>query len=52
MDAQAKAFAFNPFDLTKVWPKAAFPLTEVGYFELNRNPERHHGGEANHGLRP
>jgi catalase len=28
-DAQAKAFAFNPFDLTKVWPKAAFPLTEV-----------------------
>jgi catalase len=21
-DAQAKAFPFNPFDLTKVWPKA------------------------------
>ena len=38
-DAQAKAFPFNPFDLTKVWPKAAFPLIEVGYFELNRNPE-------------
>ncbi|MBR0879322.1 catalase [Bradyrhizobium barranii subsp. barranii] len=36
---QAKAFAFNPFDLTKVWPKADFPLIEVGYFELNRNPE-------------
>src|SRR3982075_2475341 len=36
---QAKAFPFNPFDLTKVWPKADFPLTEVGYFELNRNPE-------------
>jgi catalase len=26
-------------DLTKVWPKAAFPLIEVGFFELNRNPE-------------
>jgi catalase len=38
-DAQAKAFAFNPFDLTKVWPKREFSLIEVGYFELNRNPE-------------
>src|ERR1700726_5165767 len=38
-DAQAKAFPFNPFDLTKVWPKGDFPLIEVGYFELNRNPE-------------
>jgi len=38
-DDQAKAFPFNPFDLTKVWPKGDFPLMEVGYFELNRNPE-------------
>ena len=38
-DAQAKAFRFNPFDLTKVWPKGQFPLIEVGQFELNRNPE-------------
>jgi len=38
-DEEAKAFPFNPFDLTKVWPKAEFPLIEVGYFELNRNPE-------------
>jgi len=38
-DAQAKAFRFNPFDLTKVWPKADFPLIEVGVMELNRNPE-------------
>jgi catalase len=38
-DAQAKTFPFNPFDLTKVWPKGHFPLIEVGYFELNRNPE-------------
>ena len=38
-DEQAKAYPFNPFDLTKVWSKAEYPLIEVGYFELNRNPE-------------
>ena len=38
-DAEAKAFRFNPFDLTKVWPKGDFPLLEVGFFELNRSPE-------------
>src|SRR5258706_14272765 len=38
-DEQAKAFPFNPFDLTKVWTKADYPLIEVGYFELSRNPE-------------
>jgi catalase len=38
-DAEAKAFPFNPFDLTKVWPKADFPLIGVGFFELNRNLE-------------
>ena len=36
---EADACAFNPFDLTKIWPKAEFPLFEVGFFELNRNPE-------------
>jgi catalase len=25
-EAQAKAFRFNPFDLTKVWPKAEYPV--------------------------
>ena len=38
-DEQAKAFAFNPFDLTKVWSKKDYPLIEVGFFELNSNPE-------------
>ncbi|GBQ71590.1 catalase [Ameyamaea chiangmaiensis NBRC 103196] len=32
---------FDPFDLTKVWPHAAFPLIEVGVLELNRNPEHY-----------
>ncbi|PTQ97506.1 catalase [Nitrosomonas nitrosa] len=30
--------AYNPFDLTKVWPHGDFPLIEVGILELNRNP--------------
>ncbi|MBD3780976.1 MAG: catalase [Micrococcales bacterium] len=37
----AKAYRFNPFDLTKVWPHADYPLIEVGVMELNRNPENY-----------
>ncbi len=40
-EAQADAMPYNPFDLTKVWYKKDFPLIEVGYFELNRNPENY-----------
>jgi len=40
-DKQAKAFPFNPFDLTKEWPVADYPLIEVGMMELNRNPENY-----------
>lgn len=36
--AQAQSFRWNPFDLTKVWPHAEFPLTDIGVLELNRNP--------------
>lgn len=39
--AQAEKFRWNPFDLTKVWPHAEFPLIDVGVFELNRNPENY-----------
>ncbi|NQE63239.1 catalase [Caulobacter sp. RHG1] len=38
-ELEAQAFPFNPFDLTKVWPKGDFPLIEVGVLELNRNPD-------------
>jgi catalase len=38
-EAQAQTFRFNPFDLTKVWPHADYPLIEVGVMELNRNPD-------------
>lgn len=37
----AKNFRENPFDLTKVWSQKEFPLIEVGYLELNRNPENY-----------
>ncbi|UUX35450.1 catalase [Fundicoccus culcitae] len=40
-EEQADNMPFNPFDLTKVWPKKDFPLIEVGEFELNRNPENY-----------
>ncbi|WP_169165779.1 catalase [Cellulomonas taurus] len=34
----AKTYRFNPFDLTKVWPKGDYPRIKVGHFTLNRNP--------------
>jgi catalase len=38
---QAKETTFNPFDLTKVWPQADFPLIDVGYLELNEIPDNY-----------
>ncbi|WBU36828.1 catalase [Homoserinibacter sp. YIM 151385] len=35
----AKTYRFNPFDLTKVWPKGDYPLIHVGTVTLDRNPE-------------
>ncbi|MFJ2300922.1 catalase [Oerskovia paurometabola] len=35
----AKTYRFNPFDLTKVWPHADYPLIKVGTHTLNRNPQ-------------
>ncbi len=36
---EAKAYRINPFDLTKVWPHADYPLIRVGTMTLDRNPE-------------
>ncbi len=38
-ETDAEKVPYHPFDLTKVWPHADYPLIEVGEFELNRNPE-------------
>jgi len=40
-EAEASQTPYNPFDLTKVWPHADYPLIEVGVLELNRNPENY-----------
>ena len=40
-EAQAKTHRHNPFDLTKVWPKAEYPLIEVGVMQLNRWPDNY-----------
>lgn len=40
-EEQAKAFRWNPFDLTKVWPQGDFPLIDVGTLELNQNPNNY-----------
>ncbi len=39
---EAKGYRFNPFDLTKVWPHADYPLIEVGRMTLDRNPADYH----------
>jgi catalase len=39
---EAKAYRFNPFDMTKVWPHADYPLVEVGTMTLDRNPTDYH----------
>jgi catalase len=41
-ESDASEVPYNPFDLTKVWPHADYPLIEVGVLELNRNPENYH----------
>ncbi|MFW9918432.1 MAG: catalase [Candidatus Thorarchaeota archaeon] len=35
---EAASYRWNPFDLTKVWPHADYPLIDVGVLELNHNP--------------
>jgi len=37
--ADAANYRFNPFDITKVWPHADYPLVKVGQYTLNRNPQ-------------
>ncbi|WP_435264326.1 catalase [Tenacibaculum sp. nBUS_03] len=38
---EADSFRWNPFDVTKVWPHASFPLIDVGVIELNENPNNY-----------
>lgn len=40
-EQQAKTYKINPFDLTKVWSHADFPLIEIGQLELNKNVDNY-----------
>ena len=40
-ELEADTYRINPFDLTKVWPHADYPLIEIGEMEFNRNPENY-----------
>lgn len=40
-EEEARTFRWNPFDLTKVWPHAEFPLIDVGVLELNHIPKNY-----------
>lgn len=40
-EKDAEQYRVNPFDLTKVWSHADYPLIVVGVMELNRNPVNH-----------
>jgi catalase len=40
-EQEARSYRFHPFDLSKVWSHKDYPLIDVGFFELNRNPENY-----------
>jgi catalase len=40
-ETDAQTTSYNPFDVTKVWPHADYPLIEVGILELNRNAQHY-----------
>ncbi|KAF1983343.1 catalase-domain-containing protein [Aulographum hederae CBS 113979] len=37
----AETYRWNPFDMTKVWPHADYPLRPVGKLTLNENPQNY-----------
>lgn len=41
-DADAEKLGFDPFDVTKVWPRKEFPMQKFGRLVLNKNPENYH----------
>jgi catalase len=51
-EADALKTAYNPFDVTKVWPHRDYPLIEVGILKLNRNPRNYFAEVEQAGLTP
>jgi catalase len=50
--AEAAGYRVNPFDLTKVWSHADYPLTEVGRLTLTRNPDNYFADVEQAGFDP
>ncbi|WP_150138680.1 catalase [Candidatus Enterovibrio escicola] len=40
-EKEADDYRFHPFDLSKIWSHADYPLIDVGVLELNRNPDNY-----------
>jgi catalase len=40
-EAEATHYRFDPFDLTKVWPHADYPLIEIAKLVLDRTPDNY-----------
>ena len=51
-EAEADKTPYNPFDLTKVWPHADYPLIDVGIMELQRNPANYFAEVEQSGFSP
>lgn len=41
-EADPVKLGFDPFDVTKVWPRKRFPMEQIGRLVLNKNPENFH----------
>jgi len=41
-EADPSKLGFDPFDVTKIWPRDQFPMHEFGKLVLNKNPENFH----------
>ncbi len=50
--AEAADYGVNPFDLTKVWPHADYPLLDVGKLVLDRNPDNYFSDVEQAGFDP
>jgi len=37
-----ESLGFDPFDVSKIWPRKQFPMQEFGRLVLNKNPENFH----------
>jgi len=51
-EGEAAGYRIDPFDLTKVWPHADYPLIPIGKMTLNRAPENYFAETEQSGFDP